>query len=191
MYLYIYIYIYAHVCIYAYIHIRISIYIHVCILTYTFVYTPISIYIYIHGSRKGKGSCKYSVAKSYRCLIFTGQFQQYQPTISGSFAHRDMQCKASYASSPFLKQSDDRRGKCTIWEGGTWRIYWHGKEENIIHAHMTSMYMYIYMYFHSCIYVCIQLYMYLYLFLCRHIMCLLEHTYIIYTCIYIYANTIS
>jgi len=34
------------------------------------------------------------------CLIFIGHFQQKRPKISGSFAERDLQRKASYASSP-------------------------------------------------------------------------------------------
>ena len=34
------------------------------------------------------------------CLIVAGLFLQYSPMISGSFAERDLQLKASYASSP-------------------------------------------------------------------------------------------
>jgi len=47
------------------------------------------------------------------CLIFIGHFLQKRPMISGSFAERDLQHKASYASSPpCAEKARGETGRC-------------------------------------------------------------------------------
>ena len=50
--------------------------------------------------------------KCVRCLIFIGYFSQKSRIISGSFAEKDLQLKAFYASSPPC-MSDAYTGMCT------------------------------------------------------------------------------
>jgi len=73
--------------------------------THTHTHTHILIHIYTNPYIQNLTSsvCPLPVRRGrrhIRCLIFTGHCPQKSPIISGSFAERDLQLKASHACSP-------------------------------------------------------------------------------------------
>ena len=65
-----------------------------CIYMYVYIHVPI-LCIYIHLSNRSPWP-----NKKWDALFLTGHFPQKSPVIRVSFAERDLQLKASYASSP-------------------------------------------------------------------------------------------
>ena len=79
-------------------------YIYICIclyLNYIYICTfyHISTYVYVYTYVKDS-VCTTWWRRLIGCLIFRGHFPQKSPMDSGSSAERDLQLKASYASSP-------------------------------------------------------------------------------------------
>jgi len=111
VYIYTYIYVYLYTYIYMYIYIRIYTYIYththmyIYIYLYTYIYIYVYIYVYIH----------------IYVYIYIYVLPQKSPIISGSFAKRKLQLKASYASSlPYTPlSSSGNRWSLSPRSGGT------------------------------------------------------------------------
>ena len=80
---------------------------HIRIYTYTYLYIyvfiPLRIYTYVHILCENLSSENCVITRRPRptgCLIFVRHFLHKSPIISGSFAERDVQLKAFYASWP-------------------------------------------------------------------------------------------
>ena len=104
MYIYVCIYIctYMYVYIYTYIYIYIYIYVYICIYIYTYIY--ISFESVVRVAWHVMALTLFYPTTGWRrhvgCLIFADHFLQKSPIISGFYAERDLQLKASDASSP-------------------------------------------------------------------------------------------
>ena len=69
-----------------------------------FVYVCIDVCLLSTGSNV----CVCEWPRCTACLVFTDYFLQKSPIISGSFAERALQLKASYASSPLVTRSTSK-----------------------------------------------------------------------------------
>jgi len=85
---------------YTLIHTRTHIYLQVHIHKYTHTHTHTHIHTHACTLRVQWAFNCFWWQRPIGCLIFIGRFPQKSPTISGSFAERDLQFEASHASSP-------------------------------------------------------------------------------------------